>query len=103
MATVCKYLVPEGYPENPTAGDPLFIKDRGDAHLYYANVTEDDDILYTQTSRTLAFVGMAETLERAEEIAERAASSVEGAVRYRKDIGTSALLKKRIDHMRELR
>ncbi len=103
MATVCKYLVPEGYPENPRPGDPLFIKNPGKAHLYYANVLEEDGRLYTQTSRTLAFVGMAETLSEAEEIAENAASSVDGAVRYRKDIGTKEVLRKRIDHMKEIR
>jgi len=103
MATVCKYLVPEGYPENPTPGDPLFIKNQGGAYLYYANVLEDDGCLYTQTSRTLAFVGMAETLQEAENITESAASSVEGAVRYRKDIGTEEVLQKRIDHMKEIR
>lgn len=103
MATVCKYLVPEGYPENPTPGDPLFINNQGEAHLYYANVLEEDGRFYTQTSRTLAFVGMAETLKEAEEIAEGAASSVEGAVRYRKDIGTEEVLQKRIAHMKEIR
>lgn len=103
MATVCKYLVPEGYPENPTPGDPLFITGQGEAYLYYANVLEEDDRLYTQTSRTLAFVGMAETLQEAENIAESAASSVEGAVRYRKDIGTEEVLQKRISHMKEIR
>lgn len=103
MATVCKYLVPEGYPENPKTGDPLFIKNQGDAFLYYANVLEEDGRLYTQTSRTLAFVGMAKTLPEAEDIAESAASSVKGAVRYRKDIGTKEVLNKRIDHMKEIR
>ncbi len=103
MATVCKYLVPEGYPENPKAGDPLFVKNQGEAHMYYANVLEEDGRLYTGKSRTLAFVGMAESLARAEEIAESAAASVEGAVRYRKDIGTEEVLQKRILHMKEIR
>lgn len=102
-ATVCKYLVPEGYPENPTSGDPIFINETGDARLYYANILEEDGRLYTQTSRTLAFVGMGETLGEAEEIAENAASSVRGAVRYRKDIGTEEVLQRRMLHMKEIR
>ena len=57
----------------------------------------------TQTSRTLAYVGMGETLEEAERNAEQAASGVRGAVRYRRDIGTRALLDRRIAHMKELR
>lgn len=102
-ASVCKYLVPEGYPGNPQKGERLAIGDFGDAVLYYANVTEENGALYTQTSRTLAFVGLGDTLEEAEEKAERAAASVTGAVRHRTDIGTREVLERRIQHMREIR
>ncbi|MBN2733439.1 MAG: phosphoribosylamine--glycine ligase [Methanomicrobiaceae archaeon] len=102
-ATVCKYIVPEGYPDSPKAGEQADIGNVGSAHLYYANVTEENGHLYTQTSRTMAFVGMADTLEEAEYIAEAAAASVNGAVFYRKDIGTMAVLNKRIEHMKEIR
>ncbi len=102
-ATVCKYLVPEGYPESPVTDQPVTAGAYDPALLYYANVEEKDGTLYTQSSRTMAFVGMGDTLSEAEEIAERAASGVKGKVRHRRDVGTEALLKKRIDHMRELR
>lgn len=102
-ATVCKYLVPEGYPELPLTGSPVVVGECDPALLYYANVEEREGILLTQSSRTMAFVGMGKTLGEAEEIAERAASGVKGKVRHRRDIGTTALLKKRIDHMKELR
>lgn len=101
-ATVCKYIVPEGYPEAPVTGSPIMIGKYGNALLYYANVTEDEGRLVTQKSRTLAFVGVADRLKEAEEIAERAVSSVSGRVRHRRDIGTEALLQKRINHMKEL-
>lgn len=101
-ATVCKYLVPEGYPDAPAAGEPLTSGSYGDALLYYANVEERDGTLYTQTSRTLAFVGMGETLDEAESIAETAASSVRGRVFHRRDIGTRAILDKRCRHMKEI-
>ncbi|WAC04049.1 MAG: phosphoribosylamine--glycine ligase [Methanoregula sp.] len=102
-ATVCKYIVPEGYPDAPHAGDRLTLGTTGSALLYYANVDEKNGQLFTQTSRTLAFVGVGSTLIEAEEKAERAASSVTGRIRYRKDIGTTDLLKKRCTHMEELR
>ena len=102
-ATVCKYLVPEGYPDAPHAGDPIHIGDTNGAITYYANVEEHDGSLVTLTSRTLAFVGIGDTLESAERIAEQAAASVKGPVRYRKDIGTEKLLNQRIAHMKELR
>ncbi len=102
QATVCKYLVPEGYPEAPAAREPLTLGDSGDALLYYANVEERDGALYTQTSRTLAFVGRGETLGEAEAIAEKAASSVTGRVFHRRDIGTREVLERRCRHMKEI-
>ncbi len=102
-ASVCKYLVPEGYPENPQKGMEIAVGDYGDAVLYYANVVEEGGVLFTQTSRTLAFVGLGDTLEEAEAIAERAAAGVTGAVRHRTDIGTRAVLERRMEHMREIR
>ena len=101
-ATVCKYVVPEGYPDAPVAGSPLVLGDYGDALLYYANVEEQDGRLQTLTSRTLAFIGMGETLEEAEATAEKAASSVSGNVFHRRDIGTSEVLERRCRHMREI-
>jgi len=84
------------------AGEPLAPGDCGDALLYYANVEERDGVLYTRTSRTLAFVGRGETLEEAEAIAERAASSVTGRVFHRRDIGTQEVLERRCRHMKEV-
>jgi len=103
QATVCKYLVPEGYPEAPHSGGAITLGPHDNALLYYANVEKRDGELFTLTSRTLAFVGIGETLEQAEQAAEQAASGVKGKVRHRRDIGTKVLLEKRIAHMRELR
>ncbi|MDO9324749.1 MAG: phosphoribosylamine--glycine ligase [Methanoregula sp.] len=102
-ATVCKYLVPEGYPDAPHAGDAIHVGDTNKAITYYANVEERDGTLVTLTSRTLAFIGIGDTLKDAERIAEHAAASVKGLVRYRKDVGTEELLNQRIAHMKELR
>ena len=101
-ATVCKYLVPEGYPDAPRANEPLTLGDYGDALLYYANVEERNGALFTRTSRAIAFVGRGETLEEAEAIAEKAASSVSGNIFHRRDIGTPEVLEKRCRHMREI-
>lgn len=103
QATVCKYLVPQGYPESPHAGDVISLGPHKNALLYYANVEKSGGSLVTLTSRTLAFVGIGDTLEQAEQAAEAAATEVKGNVRHRRDIGTAALLEKRIAHMKELR
>ena len=102
-ATVCKYVVPEGYPASPWSGEPVTLGNTGNARLFYANVEEKDGALATQTSRTLAFVGIADTLEEAERAAERAASAVKGRVYHRRDIGTRALLDRRVAHMGAIR
>lgn len=102
-ATVCKYLVPAGYPDAPKADQPVTVGMTGSALAYYANIVERDGVLYTQTSRTLAFVGVADTLGEAESVAETAAEAVSGEVRHRRDIGTRDVLDRRIAHMKELR
>lgn len=102
-ATVCKYLVPEGYPDNPVSGGKLTPGQENKALCYYASVVRDGEYLVTQSSRTMAFVGIGDTLEEAEKIAEEAASAVQGPVRHRSDIGTREVLDKRISHMKEIR
>jgi phosphoribosylamine--glycine ligase len=117
-ATVCKYLVPEGYPDHPCKGQRITIKNAGlgesvassaaqngisGVKIYYASVDQKEDGLYLSGSRAVAFVGIADTLEEAEKLAESAVSSVEGPVFYRKDIGTKELIQKRVEHMREIR
>lgn len=102
-ATVCKYVVPAGYPEKPNAGDRIELSGDHDALLYYANVEEKNGYVFTRSSRSLAFVGVGENLADAERSAEAAASSVRGNVRYRTDIGKETILFNRIHHMKELR
>ncbi|HJJ98996.1 MAG TPA: phosphoribosylamine--glycine ligase [Methanocorpusculum sp.] len=103
QATVCKYIVPNGYPEHPHAGDPITLGSHENTILFYANVIDEDGSLKTQTSRTMAFVGVGATLTEAEEAAENACRSVSGNVHHRADIGTEALFAKRAAHMKELR
>jgi phosphoribosylamine--glycine ligase len=103
-ATVCKYIVPKGYPENPVKGEKVEVGDvPSEVKLYYASVDQKEDGIYMSGSRALAFVGVADTISEAEKVAASALSSVSGPVFYRDDIGTDAVIQKRIDHMRELR
>ncbi len=104
-ATVCKYVVPEGYPDNPVTGMielPSVEKDCIKALTYYAAVEEKEDGIHTTKSRAVAFVGIADTIAAAERIAEEAASMVKGAVFHRKDIGTYQLVQKRVEHMKKV-
>lgn len=103
-ATVCKYVVPEGYPENPVKGEKIEVGQVPEGvKLYYASVDQKEDGIYMSGSRALAFVGVADTISEAEKIAASALSSVSGKIFYRDDIGTDALIQKRVDHMKKLR
>jgi phosphoribosylamine--glycine ligase len=102
-ATVCKYAVPEGYPDNPVRDSVVEIGDTGDALLFYSSVYEKDNKIYTTGSRALAVLGIADTIKKAEEKAGAGLSGLKGRLYSRHDIGTEALIRKRIRHMEELR
>ena len=101
-ATVCKYVVPKGYPENPVK-EKIEVTQPKAAKLYYAAVEKKDDVLYMTGSRAIALLGIGNNLEEAEKIAENATNCVKGNVFHRKDIGTKALIEKRVRHAMELR
>jgi phosphoribosylamine--glycine ligase len=105
-ATVCKYVVPEGYPETPVKGARIDLsavpKESPSFRMYKAAVVERDGELFMTGSRAIAFVGIGGTLADAERIAEQAASSVKGPVFHRRDIGTPDLIQKRLTHMKHL-
>jgi phosphoribosylamine--glycine ligase len=108
-ATVCKYLVPAGYglpadhPDAKSTSAKISIGGVGTARLYYASVDQRSDGLYMTTSRAIAIVGIAANLSDAEKIAQNAVATVKGPVDYRPDIGTEALINKRILHMKAIR
>lgn len=103
-ATVCKYLVPDGYPDNPAKGGKIEVgKVPAGVRMYYSSVDQTDEGLVLSASRAIAFVGIADDLAAAEEMAESACGSVKGPVFHRRDVGTAALIAKRIAMMKELR
>jgi len=104
QATVCKYAVPKGYPDNPIKGEPIDISNiKNLERLFYASVDFKDGQLVESGSRTVAVVGMANTISKAEKIAEKEISTVEGPLFHRNDIGTDELVQKRVQHMESLR
>ena len=103
-ATVCKYAVPDGYPENPLKGEVIDISAVADPEtLFLASVDIKNGDLVEAGSRTVAIVGVADTITEAEKIAEAEISKVVGPLFHRKDIGTDEIIKKRVDHMASLR
>ncbi len=108
-ATVCKYIVPRGYglpkdhPDAQSTSARIEVGNTGPARLYYSSVDKRTDGLYMTTSRAIGVVGIAATLAEAEGIAESAVTAVRGPVDHRPDIGTAALIAKRVYHMASLR
>ena len=103
-ATVCKYAVPEGYPDDPIKGEAIDVSSVSDPDsLFFASVDVDNERLIEAGSRTVAVVGIADSISDAEKIAEEEISRVKGPLFHRKDIGTTKLVKQRVDHMGALR
>ncbi|MCD1294445.1 phosphoribosylamine--glycine ligase [Methanocella sp. CWC-04] len=103
QATVCKYVVPAGYPDSPVKDSPLEVVERPEYKVYYASVNERDGKVYTTSSRSLAIVGMADRIADAEKLAEMGLSNVHGKFHCRHDIGKETLIRKRIEHMEAIR
>ena len=102
-ATVCKYAVPQGYPDNPIRGVPIEISDvQNPEQLFYASVDIKDGQLILAGSRAVAAVGIADNISSAEEIAEKNISAIKGPVFHRTDIGTNKLIQNKLDHMLSL-
>jgi len=104
--TVEKYLVPQGYPGKSVKDAEVSVGEeclaKCGARAYHASIYEKEGKMFTTSSRTFGILGRARTLDEAEKIAEAGCNCVTGPVWHRKDIGTAALVQKRVDHMKEL-
>ncbi|MDI6655663.1 MAG: phosphoribosylglycinamide synthetase C domain-containing protein, partial [Candidatus Hydrothermarchaeota archaeon] len=107
-ATVCKYIVPEGYGISSKAGEIISVDEaairRKRAILYYAAVNEENGKIYTTSSRSLGVVGIADSIGEAEKIAEAATEDIKGAhIYHRRDIGTKELIQRKIENLKAIR
>ncbi|MBN2371017.1 MAG: phosphoribosylamine--glycine ligase [Vicinamibacteria bacterium] len=95
-ATVCKYVVPHGYPER--LNEPLDLRIDASAMsqfgvgLYYSCGREDDGRLRVGTERGIAFVAEAPTVPEASIKVEAAIASVQGDFFHRRDIGSVEMM-----------
>jgi phosphoribosylamine--glycine ligase len=103
QATVCKYAVPVGYPDDPSKDSIVEIGAMKEAILFYSSVYEKDNKIYTTGSRAFGILGIANTINEAEIKAQSGLLALKGSLHSRRDIGTEELIRKRIQHMNELR
>ncbi|MEO8401726.1 MAG: phosphoribosylamine--glycine ligase, partial [Gammaproteobacteria bacterium] len=103
-ATVCKYAVPEGYPDQPIKNEFVDVSALNqDEQFYLGAVDARDGKLIATGSRIAAIVGSADTITSAEKIAEEKIQQIKGRVFHRQDIGTNELINRRILAMQKLR
>jgi phosphoribosylamine---glycine ligase len=105
-ATVCKYMVPRGYPESSASKQVIKVDEskinKENALIYYAAVNQENNKIFTSSSRALAILGIGEKIDEAENICENVTKYVKGDLYHRRDIGTKELIEKRIRHMEEI-
>jgi len=104
-ASVCKYVVPDGYPDQPRVGDEVVLPNdlpQG-VTMYLGAVDVKDGELVATGSRTVGVVGVAETIADAENICENVVQEIPGRFFHRADIGTAELIAKRVEHMKAVR
>jgi len=108
QATVCKYIVPEGYPEKlyqylEVDLDEGSLQKIDGLNYYYSCGLDDTGKLNVGTERGIAFIAKAPTIEEADEKVEKAISLADGKFYYRKDIGTKDIIDSKIANVNRLR
>lgn len=105
VATVVKYLCPEGYPDAPTKNVPIQAanyENSDQSQVYFASVAEENNQLILKGSRAVGITGMGASIEEALKHCDAMIENFTGPLFYRKDIGTPELLQKRIDRMQNI-
>lgn len=104
LASVCKYAVPSGYPDNPVKDEIIDASeiDESKVDIFYAAVDERDGEIYLTGSRAIAIVAVHEDVYEAEKLVEAEIQKIKGPVIHRADIGTKELIEKRVKMMEEI-
>jgi phosphoribosylamine--glycine ligase len=104
-ATVCKYIVPNAYPDAVEQGTRVDLPTRlpPGVVMYLGAVAADGEGMVVAGTRTAGIVARADTIAAAEAACESVAQQMKGPFRHREDIGTEALLRTRVSKMAELR
>ncbi len=109
QATVCLYLVPNGYPDQPEKGGILtLIKEQVPAKIYFASVdfvseTENELTLKMLGSRAVAVVGFGDSIEEARQNAAQTLGIFKGPFFFRTDIGSPDVIYQKVQQMQSLK
>jgi phosphoribosylamine--glycine ligase len=86
-ATVCVYIVPDGYPVDPKKGEEVTIAFPEKSELYFASVHEEKGIIRTTGSRAIALLAKGNSVAEAREKVYGDIPKIRGELFYRRDIG----------------
>lgn len=90
-ATVCVYVVPEGYPgPDVMKNSPITIGDDVTCEIFYASVYEQNGTIFTTGSRSIGVLAKGDTVKDARNLAYESVRSIRGRIRYRTDIAAEA-------------
>jgi phosphoribosylamine---glycine ligase len=105
QASVCKYVVPDGYPDTPRKGDEIQLPGElpANATIFLSAVDVQHGKLIATGSRTVAVVGIGDSIGEAEAVCEQVVRQIPGPFFHRTDIGTTSVIARRVDHMKRLR
>ena len=77
---------------------------KNQVRVYPASMELRDSALHALSSRTVAVVGIAETIPEARELSLKGTNAIEGGALWnRRDIASSEHIRKSMEHMQELR
>lgn len=102
-ATVLKYIVPKGYGTKPQPGTLEINRNGLDAEtkLYYAAVSGSLERVEMSTSRSLALVGLADSIEEASHLVEENLKNISGDYYVRHDIGSKEMMERKKSQFRK--
>jgi phosphoribosylamine--glycine ligase len=86
-ATVCVYLVPNGYPNAPKKDRKVIINEPRKSELFFASVHEENGQVRTTGSRAIALLAKESSVSEAREKVYSDIPEIKGELFYRKDIG----------------
>ena len=107
-ASVCKYLVPEWYPENPIQWEEISFNfnpnENKNLWIYYWSVIRNKFWkLIMWSSRSIALIWKWNTIQEACDLVNKYILKFSWKLFYRKDIWSNNLIQKKINHMKKIR
>ena len=89
-ASICVYIVPNGYPEHPIKDGKIDIPQKLENDIYFASVYAkegEQNTVYTTGSRAIGVLAQAKDINTAHMLAMEKIVQFKGPIAYRNDIG----------------